>query len=193
MSQWIDKIEYFTSGSDDEANIISVEINHPQADKDGREKAKLLDNSEIFSPFNEKTKAYDRFLTMTVSEDFLLEAGLELFGRLNSKDKFDLVIFFDKELKGFLPIPLPQLAAFIGQHLQEDQENNEQKFKQPDRKELNRFYKLQSKETEDISNPDLQTALDEGNISNDNINQLIDKAVFWFRQKFSIVVSARTA
>lgn len=178
MSQWIKTIEYFVGQDDQTPNIAAIEINHPQDAPDGRQLDKLLDDSQLFSPFNEETKKYDRFLTMTIAEDFFAKLGLEVFSRLSSDPVYDLVIFFDPEIKGFLPVPTEQLAQFIQQTLSQDQNGSDLTVNQPSHEALNRFYKLQTKETEKIENPALQTALDAGRIDNSNINSLISAAVF---------------
>lgn len=84
MSQLIKTIEYFIGQDEDTPNIAVIEIEHPQPAADGRELDKLLTDSELFSPFNQETLKYDRFLTMTIAEDFFLHLGIEVFSRLSS-------------------------------------------------------------------------------------------------------------
>ncbi|MFT8325213.1 SseB family protein [Oenococcus sicerae] len=175
MSQLIKTIEYFIGQDEDTPNIAVIEIEHPQPAADGRELDKLLTDSELFSPFNQETLKYDRFLTMTIAEDFFLHLGIEVFSRLSSDQEYGLIIFFDPELKGFLPVPTQQLAQFVQNKMSED---NTASASQPTHEALNRFYKLQTKDTEKIENPALQTYLDAQDISDDNINELVNTAVF---------------
>ncbi len=175
MSQLIKTIEYFIGQDEDTPNIAVIEIEHPQPAADGRELDKLLTDSELFSPFNQETLKYDRFLTMTIAEDFFLHLGIEVFSRLSSDQEYGLIIFFDPELKGFLPVPTQQLAQFVQNKMSED---NTTSASQPTHEALNRFYKLQTKDTEKIENPALQTYLDAQDISDDNINELVNAAVF---------------
>ncbi|MFT8813284.1 SseB family protein [Oenococcus sp.] len=178
MSQWIKTIEYFVGQDDQTPNIAVIEINHPEDDPDGRQLDKLLEDSQLFSPFNDETKKYDRFLTMTMAEDFFAQVGLEVFSRLSSDPVYDVVIFFDTTIKGFLPVPTAQLAQFVQQAMAKDQENSDLTVQQPSHEALNRFYKLQTKDTEKIENPALQTTLDADQLDDTNINSLLSNAVF---------------
>ncbi|MDN6968651.1 SseB family protein [Oenococcus sp. UCMA 17063] len=175
MSQWIKTIEYFIGQDDQTPNIAVIEINHPKTTDDGHELTKLLKDSKSFSPFNEETKKYDSFLTMTLSEDFFFQLGLEVFTRLSSDPFYESIIFFDSEIKGFLPVATKQLAQFVEKNMNLEKDNA---LSQPNHDALNRFYKLQTKETEKIENPALQTYLDADKVDQNNINDLINTAVF---------------
>lgn len=177
MSQWIKTIEYFVGQDDQTPNIAVIEINHPKKTDNGSELVKLLNGSEPFSHFNEETKKYDNFSMMTLSEDSFFQLGLEVFTRLSSDPFYESIIFFDSEIKGFLPVATKQLAQFVDRNMNLERDNTNTLSK-TSHDALNRFYKLQTKETEKIENPALQTSLDANEVNQNNINDLINGAVF---------------
>ncbi len=59
-------------------------------------------------------------------------------------------------------------------------------LKQPSRKGLNQFYRLQTKKTEKVANPILQKSLDSGTLNNDNINNFLKDATFLVPTKIKV-------
>ncbi|MDR2660615.1 MAG: SseB family protein [Lactobacillaceae bacterium] len=173
MNNLIKTIENFTSDDEKIPNVLVTVLNHNTDDQ-----AVLIEEKkdEVFFPFADEVKSFGGFTPMMLSEDTLFFAGTELFARLNENDNIQLVIFFDEEIKGFMPIPVEQIAEFV--RSVEEQNGDAMSVNKPSRQEENDFARLKTAETELVTNDALVKFLDADDITEENLNQLMADAKF---------------
>ncbi|MDR0898903.1 MAG: SseB family protein [Lactobacillaceae bacterium] len=175
MDEVIQSVQLFlpNEGQENENDLPSVavvNIYHPtQVDAIGL--AEGVEDQD-FQPFAEDVEQYAGYKPMVMSQDALFLVGNEFFTNVEHAQLPDLVIIFDDELKGFMPFPLQELAAFMNGYA------NQGPMVEPTRQEMNDFLRLQTKENELVDNPELQKALDLNELTDDNMEEMLKEATF---------------